>query len=55
MSGKKKAQMRHHKLRRGRMHARKYVCQETAKHSKEKVKDKETKRMREGSPRGKGM
>lgn len=30
------------------MHARKYACQETGKHTKEKVKDKETKGMREG-------
>lgn len=46
---------KHCKLKRDIVHARKYVCQETGIHTKEKVKDKETKGMREGSPREKGM
>lgn len=48
--------MRDCKLRRGRVHARKYVCQETGKHTEKKVENKEAKGMREGSTRGrKGM
>lgn len=48
--------MRDCKLRRGGVHARKYVCQEPGKHIEEKVEDKEAKGMREGSTTGrKGM